>query len=240
MINLDKIKEELISVGGLYALTKRNRHPSNISAVESKGKGKDTFKADLVIENLEKALKCVAELGKHNSKILFVSSRKETLDLVEAAANDMDMPYVLGRWVGGTLSNFNNIKSRTERLVKLQKDLDSGEWDKFTKKERVLLGREMSKLETRFAGLVKLEIKPGALFVIDAKKESIAVTEAVGTDIKVIAFSNSDSDATKVDYPIIGNINSRKAVEIVLEQIKTAYKNGIDSAPAPAPTEEKK
>ena len=115
------------------------------------------------------------------------------------------MPYVTERWIGGTLSNFTEIKKRIIELENYHKDSVAGGLDKYTKKERVVMAKKMEKLERYYSGLIGLKKSPDALFVVDAKSEHIAATEARKSGIPVIALINSDSNIKGIDHPIVAN-----------------------------------
>ncbi len=221
----EKTIEELKEVGAEYAFSNRYRHPSTIPFMMGGG-GINKFDLTKVVEELNKLLEFVRLLGKEKKKILFVTSRNESRSILKDLAERLSMPYITGRWIGGTISNFDNIKNRISRLQTLRSEKESGAWTKFTKKENVLLNRELDKLETRFSGIVTLEGKPDALFVIDANRESIAVLEANRLGIPIIGLVNSDTDLSMIDYKIIANNTSRKSVQYFLNKIEEEYKKG--------------
>ena len=136
------------------------------------------------------------------------------------------MPYVAGRWIGGTLSNFSEIKKRIARLEELVEQREKGELSKYTKKERLLFDREIDRLTIYFGGLSQMKSLPKFLVVIDPKKEYIAVAEAKKIGIPVIALAGSDSNLYELDYAIPGNDSSRQSISFVLEQLVKAYRKG--------------
>lgn len=146
------------------------------------------------------------------------------MDAVRKTAQDLSLPYMLNRWIGGTISNFSNIHGRVERMEHLRKEKEEGKWSDRTKKERVLMNRELAKLENRFAGITDMDELPAAIFVLDTRKEHIAVTEANGAGVPVIGFSNINADLNLVQHPIVANIQSRETVTYVLSLIERAYR----------------
>ena len=223
--------EEIKSVGGQYAMTNRFRHPSIVSLIVPSKRKENVFETEKIVAIAEKALKFVEQCGKKGGIILFVSTRREATPLVREAAEALKLPYMVDRWIGGTLSNFRQIKSRAERLEQLQKEKESGVWTKFTKKERVMLNRALANLETKFSGIVSLEQLPAAVFILDAKKEQHAVAEANKVGVPVIGFSNANADITKITYPIVANIQSRETVAFMLKKIEESYRDGVKSTP---------
>ena len=222
--------DDIVRVGGQYAVTGRYRHPSFASFVTASGHTRGVFDTEKVKETLSAALEFIEGCGKKKQTILFISTRQETVDLIKNTAESMTMPYMLNRWIGGTLSNFKNIRTRVARLGGLIKDRDEGNWAKHTKKERVLLNRELAKLAMKFSGIVPLENLPDAVFILDTRKEKNAVEEAIRMHIPVVGFSNADADIAKIDHPIMANIYSREAVAYILGLVEDAYIAGTKKA----------
>ena len=145
------------------------------------------------------------------------------------------------RWIGGTLSNFTEIKKRITELENYHKDSVGGGLDKYTKKERVVMAKKMEKLARYYTGLLGLKKSPDALFIVDARSEHIAATEAKKSGIPVIALVNSDSNIKGIDYPIVGNDAAIPSIKFFVTAIENAYKEGQMSAPViDKPTVEKK
>ena len=226
MQKTQEIKERIEQAGGRYVATSRYRHPSVSPFVLPGGKGFGLFDSEKMVETLLSSLSFIEQLGKKKDVILFVSSRRESVDLMEQIAKDLSLPYMLNRWIGGTLSNFRNIRGRVERMERLRKDRDDEKWLKYTKKERVLLNRELAKLENRFSGIDVMDVPPAAVFVLDTKKDAITVEEANRAGIPVIGFSNADADMSVITHPIVANIRSRDTVSYILSLVKEAYEAG--------------
>ena len=134
------------------------------------------------------------------------------------------MPYVDGRFIGGTLTNFGQVRKRVERYEKLIADREKGELLKYTKRERSLIDKEIAKLEKMFLGIVSLKKMPDVLFVIDPRREKNAVKEATDMNIPIIALSGSDCDIREVKYPIVGNDSSKASIQFFVQDIAGAYK----------------
>ena len=159
-------------------------------------------------------------------QLLFVGGKNEAIDIVKEVAEKTGAPYVAGRWIGGTLTNFKNIRKRIDRLEKLMSERDSGELEKYTKKERLLIDREITELLARFGGLVKMLDLPSALFIVDTKREETAVREANQLGIPVIGLSSSDCDFSMVQYPVPANDTSVRSIRLVTETIAEAFEKG--------------
>jgi small subunit ribosomal protein S2 len=146
-------------------------------------------------------------------------------------ALSLGMPYVDTRWIGGSLSNFTEIKKRIAELENYQKDSKDGALDKYTKKERVMMAKNMEKLSRYYFGLIGLKKIPDALFIVDAKAEHIAATEARKMNVPVVALVNSDSNIKNIDYPIVGNDSGVPSINFFTAHIANAYKKGQSSVP---------
>lgn len=175
---------------------------------------------------LDHAKEYVEGLAKLGKQILFVGGKHEARDFVKMSAMSIDMPYVASRWIGGTLTNAVEIKKRIAKFEDLQKQKEKGELAKYTKKERLLIDREIDNLEDMFSGIVNMKELPKALFVVDPKKEFIAVAEAKKMGVPVIAILNTDCDIKDIDYPIVANDASTSSIALFVSEIAKAYKAG--------------
>ena len=226
MASNEDIIKELERCGGQYAVANRYRHPSLAPLITS-GRGRGVFDVRKVVDMLQSTLSFVETCGSKGQVILFVATRQETVDLVNRTAQNLSLPFMLHRWIGGTLSNYKNIFGRVERLQRLRKEKEDGAWATNTKKEKVLMNRELTKLESRFSGIVSLEELPAAVFILDTKKENNAVVEANSIGIPVIGLSNANADIGLIQHPIIANIQSREAVTYILGLVEEAYLSGV-------------
>jgi small subunit ribosomal protein S2 len=216
--------QNLFDAGAHFALPRARRHPSASKYVFTTKDRTDIFDLEVTKARFEEAKAFVTSL--HGKQVLFVGGKNEVADTVKAAAERVGMPYVAGRWIGGTLTNFKNIRKRIERLLKLQEERETGALDKYTKRERLLIDREIEELLFRFGGLVSMTDLPAALFVVDTRHENTAVDEANQLRIPVIGLSSSDCDFSKVQYPIPANDTSIKSVKLVCDGIAAAHVEG--------------
>lgn len=216
--------EEMFKVGAHYGYAKRRRHPSVIPFIFGIKNNVEIFDLEKTNEALEEAKKFARELAEKGKMILFVSSKAEAKEAIKAAADSVQMPFVAGRWKGGTLTNFEEIRKRVIKLDDLTSKRDSGELAKYTKKERLMIDREIESLEEEFSGLNLMTRLPDALYIIDADHEEIALKEAVALSIPIISLSNSDCDYTRIDYPIPGNDSNRHSIAYFTNAIAEAYK----------------
>ncbi|KKT28253.1 MAG: 30S ribosomal protein S2 [Candidatus Yanofskybacteria bacterium GW2011_GWA1_44_21] len=152
--------------------------------------------------------------------ILFVALTKQSVETTKDLADSLNMPYVLNRWLGGTLTNFKVISGRVKKLEEMEKEMKSPQFDKFTKKEKLLFTRELEKMRTHFEGLKKLSRIPDAIFVSSLKESALPVREAKRIGVKIIAIANTDSSPEDANYVIPANDRSKKSVDLILEAIK--------------------
>ena len=183
----------------------------------------DLEKTSVELERAKEFVKTIAKTGK---QILFVGTKNEGKKALEDGALSVDMPFVAERWGGGNLTNFPEIKKRIALLEDLRAKRENGELAMYTKKERLLIDKDIERLERNFSGIVSMRELPVALFIIDPKKESIAVKEAQFLGIPVIALAGSDCNIKEVDFPIPGNDSSVSSITFFVGQITSAFKEG--------------
>jgi small subunit ribosomal protein S2 len=175
---------------------------------------------------LEEAYAFVRDLGRRNGVVLFVGTKKQAQDIMVENAERVGMPYVTTRWLGGMLTNFQTVSRRLLRLRELREMERTGAFDYLPKKEAIRLRHEKEKLERNLGGMQSLERLPDAVFVIDTKKEHIAVSEARKLGIPVIAIVDTNCDPDEVDYVIPGNDDAIRAVSLVTRIIAEALAEG--------------
>lgn len=170
---------------------------------------------------LRNSIEFLRKTLENNGLVLFVALTKQSVESTKALAEALNMPYVLDRWLGGTLTNFKVINSRVKRLEELERATKSGELDKYTKKERMMFNKELQKMSVNFEGLKKLTRVPEVIFVTSLKESVLPVREAKRTKVKIVGIVNTDADPNELDYIIPANDRSKKSVDLVLETIKT-------------------
>jgi len=219
--------DRLFETGAHFAQVKSRRHPSMkpyVIGQKSKVEIFDLVKTD---EQLGKAKAALSALARDGKTILFVGGKREVSDIVKTAATRAQSPFVASRWLGGTISNFVEIKKRIDRLTELTGRLDSGELAKqHTKLELVFIGREIDRLRSRLDGITTITKKPDAMVVVDTRHEAHAVKEARQAGIPIIGIMSSDCDLKEATYPITMNDSSREAVRLVLEELSSAVLSG--------------
>tara|TARA_Y100001935_G_scaffold4128_1_gene3268 strand:+ start:819 stop:1718 length:900 start_codon:yes stop_codon:yes gene_type:complete len=185
------------------------------------------------IIDLQKTLKSflvaydfVKNLVSNGGEVLFVGTKKQAQEIIGEEALKCDMPFVNSRWLGGTLTNFNTIRSRVDYLIQLKKLKEDGEMDNLPKKEQITLNREMDKLEYLLNGILNMKKMPSALFVVDTRKEEIAIKEAKKIGIPVVGIVDTNSNPADADYIIPSNDDAIRAVKLCVEKIANACDEG--------------
>jgi len=179
------------------------------------------------LECLQLAYNAMVEVVRSGDRVLFVGTKKQARDIIKAEAERCHMYYVNDRWLGGMLTNFSTIKKSIKRLKNIEKMSSDGTYDKITKKEILTLERERDKLEKTLGGIRDLTRLPGAMFIVDTIKESIAVAEAAKLGIKIFAIADTNSDPDVVDYPIPGNDDAFRSVTMLTRAISDAVLEGL-------------
>jgi small subunit ribosomal protein S2 len=225
--SISKNLEELFKVGAHYAYGKSRRHSSAKPFIFGTKNRTEIFDLEKTNQSLEVALDFIRTLASEGKTILLASSKPEAKEVIIAAGESLGLPYVAGRWIGGTFTNTMEIKKRVAVLVDLTEKKAKGELVKYTKKERLLIDRKIAKLEKMYSGLLEMKATPAALFVVDSKEEAIAVTEAIQMKIPVISLSNSDCNLKALDFAIPGNDSAKASIAYFVGKVADAYREGV-------------
>ncbi len=174
------------------------------------------------LKHLETAYNAIKEIVADGEPIMFVGTKKQAKNIIIAEATRAGMPYITERWLGGMLTNFATIKRSIRKLEHLEKMVNDGTVEKLVKKERLHIDREIEKMKKVFAGIQDMKRLPGALFVVDIKKEDIAVKEGRKLGIPIFAIVDTNCDPDAIDYPIPGNDDSTKSIGIITKTLADA------------------
>ncbi|HSJ14969.1 MAG TPA: 30S ribosomal protein S2 [Longimicrobiales bacterium] len=183
---------------------------------------------------LQAAAQAAREVTLEGDRLLFVCTKRQLRPIVEAEAARCGSFWVTERWLGGMLTNFTTIKKQIRRLKDLERGLDEGAYEFYTKKEQLLLQRERDKLDKYLGGVKDMGRLPGALFVVDSRRETIAVKEARKLGIPVIAITDTNADPEQIDYPIPGNDDAIRAVSLIAGSIADAIEQARRELPPDA------
>ncbi len=218
--------QELLEAGVHFGHQVRRGHPRMRPYIYGAREGVSVIDLTQSEKYLKEACEFVYDLGKSGKVLLFAGTKKQARPIIERLAKELQAPYLVERWMGGFLTNFEEIKKNIKKLKEYLEQKKKGELSKYTKKEQLLLERKMAKLQKDFAGVMDLEKMPDAIFVVDAVSDNIAIREAKRLNIKVVAIADSNSDPTQIDYPIPGNDDAIKSITILVGAIASAYGEG--------------
>lgn len=220
--------DRLFGVGAHFAQVKSRRHPSMRSFVLGAKANVEIFDLAKAEEQLIAAKNAMAALARDGKVVLVVGGKREASDAVKAIGTRLGVPFVAGRWLGGTVSNFVEIKKRIDRLADLSGKRETGELAKlYTKLERIRIDREIDKLTERLSGLKNLARRPDAMIIVDTRHEAHATKEAKDARIPVIGIMSSDCNVKDAAFPIVVNDASRQTIALVLDELAAAYEAGI-------------
>ncbi|MEQ6167792.1 30S ribosomal protein S2 [Ekhidna sp. MALMAid0563] len=184
----------------------------------------DLHKTLACLEDATEAMKAVVRSGR---KVMFVATKKQAKEVVEQEAQRLNMPYVTERWQGGMLTNFATIRKSLKKMAGIEKLMKEEAYQNMAKRERLMISRAKAKLEKVLGGISDLNRLPAALFVIDIKREHIAVAEAQKLNIPVFGIVDTNSDPTKIDYPIPGNDDAYKSIKLITSYVGQALEEGL-------------
>ena len=222
--------DELFEAGAHFGFVKSRRHPSAKPFIFGSKDNLEIFNLEKTVVELEKVLKFIEDKGRENAPVLFVGGKSEAREAVRRAGQELNKSFVVGRWIGGTLTNWPEIKKRIQKLDDLTTKRDKGELGKYTKKERLLIDREIDKLTLYFSGLSNMKGLPKLLVIVDPKKEHIAVSEARKMKIPVVAIAGSDTNLYEVEYAIPANDSSQHSIALIIKKLVEAYRTGTSNA----------
>lgn len=175
---------------------------------------------------LESALAAAKGIAERGGNILFVGTKPQAKKFVQASAEACEMPYVINRWLGGTLTNFGQIKKTLKRMKTLKDQRDKGELKKYTKKEQLMITREIADMEHKLGGMQQVTRVPDAIFIIDVRTEKTALKEAIARGIPVIALCDTNVNPRGVTHVIPGNDDATKTIDLVCQLMSDAVKEG--------------
>lgn len=215
--------DDLFAVGAHFGFSKSRRHPSTAPFIFGSKNRVDIFDLEKTQSKLEEAKEFVSSLIATNGVILFVGGKNEAQNIVKEAAEKVGAPYVASRWIGGTLTNFSEVRKRVDMMMDLLSQKEKGELIKYTKKERILIDRKIDKLQKMFWGIKDMLSLPKALFIIDPRYEMTALKEAQNLGIPVIALCGSDNNIAGISYPIPANDSGIASIRFFVEKITESY-----------------
>ena len=226
--------KQLLEAGVHFGHQTRRWNPKMAPYIFTERNGIYIIDLQKTVKKLEEAYMVVRDVAANGDEILFVGTKKQAQDSVKEEAIRCGMPYVNARWLGGMLTNFNTIQRRIKRLAQLKTMEADGTFDMLPKKEVIKLNLEIEKLEKFMGGITEMKKQPSAMFIVDPRKERIAVAEAHRLGIPIIAIVDTNCDPDEIDYVIPGNDDAIRAVKLIVGAMADAViegRQGEQSAP---------
>ncbi|MBP9190994.1 MAG: 30S ribosomal protein S2 [Ignavibacteria bacterium] len=218
--------EDLLLAGSHFGHLTRRWDPKMKKYIFMERNGIHIIDLKKTLDLLLEACNSISKISSEGKKILFVGTKKQAKQIIKDESERCGAFYVCERWLGGMLTNFNTVRKSIKKLTNIQKMETDGTIEKFVKKERLIMSRDREKLEKVLNGIVSMTRLPGAIFVVDIKKEHIAISEAKKLNIPVYAIVDTNCDPDLVDYPIPANDDAVKSIEIILRAISDAVIDG--------------
>ncbi|MBI4059374.1 30S ribosomal protein S2 [Candidatus Microgenomates bacterium] len=224
-----QILEELLEVGAHFGHRADRWNPKIASYLFGIQDGIHIFDLEKTHTLLTTALAELKNRASLGQTILFVGTKPQAQEVIKKVSGMVGMPYIEKRWIGGLFTNWDHIKKSVEKLAKMKTEREAGEYKQFTKREQLLLDREISKLERIFGGIAGLTKLPDILVIVDVNREMTAVLEAKRLNVPIVAIVDSNADPNLVDFPIPANDDSIKAVEYIINKLGEAIAQGQKS-----------
>jgi small subunit ribosomal protein S2 len=224
-INVPKV-EDMLKAGVHFGHRTNRWHPKMKQFIFTSKNGIYIIDLRKTQEKMQKALEFMAKLVSENKSILFIGTKSQVAAPLKKMAEETGQPYIVGKWLGGYLTNFAVVKKSVKKYLDLIEKRETGKLEKYTKKERLDFDREIKRLEVRVGGLTALNKLPDALFVWDIKEEETAIEEAHQKNIPIIAICDTNVNPEETNYPIPANDDSTKTIKLLLDSIKDALLEG--------------
>jgi small subunit ribosomal protein S2 len=220
--------QDLLDAGVHFGHLTRKWDPKMAPYIFMERNGIHIIDLNKTLSKVEEAAAAIKQIVKSGRKVLFVSTKKQAKDIVAEQAKSVNMPFVTERWLGGMLTNFATVRKSIKKMSNIDKMTTDGTYDVLSKKEKLMIQRERIKLETLLGGIADLNRLPAALFLVDVKKEHIAVSEALKLNIPTFAMVDTNSDPSNIDFPIPANDDATKSITLITDIIVAAIKEGLE------------
>jgi small subunit ribosomal protein S2 len=219
--------EDLLEAGVHFGHLKRKWNPNMAPYIFTEKKGIHVIDLNKTIVKLDDAANAMKQIAKSGRKILFVATKKQAKDIVAEKAKEINMPFVTERWSGGMLTNFATIRKAIKKMTQIDKMESDGTLNTLSKRERLQISRQRAKLEKNLGSIAELTRIPSAIFIVDVLKEKIAVAEANKLGITTFAIVDTNSDPSKIDFPIPANDDATKSISLIMDVITKAVAEGL-------------
>lgn len=219
--------EEMLKAGCHFGHQAAHWHPHMEPFIYTTRNGVHIIDLKKTQEKLQKAMEFISQTVAAGGDILFVGSKVQALPLIEKAAKEVNMPYAKSRWIGGTMTNFHAVKKSIDRYLNLLRQRDGGEWEKYTKKERSELQKEVDRLHSMVSGLSTMKSLPKAMFVVDVRTEQSAVKEANVMNVPIVAVCDTNVNPKFIKHVIPCNDDATRGISMMLDCVVEAIKDGL-------------
>ncbi len=220
--------KELVKAGVHFGHLTRKWNPNMSPYIYSEKNGIHIINLYKTLQKLEESCSALEKIASSGRKILFVATKKQAKDIVAKCAEEVNMPYITERWPGGMLTNFVTIRKAVKKMSAIDRSKQDGTFESLSKKEKLRVDRTRAKLEKNLGSISSMTRLPGAIFVVDIRREQIAVKEAIKLNIPVFAMVDTNTDPRLVDFGIPANDDASKSIEIILNKITGSIKDGLD------------
>ena len=220
--------QDLLDAGVHFGHLTRKWNPKMAPYIFMERNGIHIIDLNKTLTKTEEASAAIKQIVRSGRKILFVATKKQAKEIVAEQAKKVNMPFVTERWLGGMLTNFQTVRKSIKKMVTIDKMTKDGTYSILSKKERLMIQRERIKLESLLGGIADLNRLPAAIFLIDVKKEHIAVAEAMKLNIPTFAMVDTNSDPSNIDFPIPANDDATKSILLITDVIIKAIEEGLD------------
>ena len=219
--------EDLLDAGVHFGHLKRKWNPGMAPYIFDEKKGIHIIDLNKTIVKIDEAANALKQIAKSGRKILFVATKKQAKDILESKVAETNMPFISERWPGGMLTNFKTTRKTIRKISSIDKMMKDGTADTMSKRERLQMTRQREKMNKIFGCVVEMSRLPAAIFIVDIKKEHIALSEAKNLGIPVFAMVDTNSNPSDVDFVIPSNDDATKSIDLVLTAMCDAVKEGL-------------
>lgn len=219
--------EELLDAGVHFGHLKRKWNPAMAPYIFMEKNGIHIIDLNKTVVKLDEACEQLNRIAKSGKKILFVGTKKQAQDIIAEKVSKINMPYVTERWPGGMLTNFVTIRKAVKKMAQIDEMISNGTINTLSKKERLMVSRTRAKLEKDFGSIVDMVRTPAAIFVVDIKKEHIAIAEAKRLNIPIFGIVDTNSNPNVVDYAIPANDDAAKSISLILDVVCQSIVDGL-------------
>lgn len=232
--------KQLLEAGAHFGHKSSRWHPKMAPYIHSKRGGSHIIDLTKTVEELDRALSFIQKTAEDGKQVLFVGTKRQAKDIILKAATETNMPYVVNRWLGGMLTNKATIGGRIKYLKDQESKMASGQLEaKYNKLEVQRFQEEIDEMNHNYGGIKDLNAKPGALFVVDIIEEDNAIREARKLGVPVVAIVDTNTDPSRIDYPIPANDDAIKAIQLITDYVVAAIKAGKAKAKPATPVADK-